>query len=742
MHESRSKQQKQPDTRLHHRRVPLLRQLPALMVAVVATAAVLTSCTIDSRWNRGSVDPLPADEIVELAAAGDCDSLVDAALPVLKAAVESNWPQDSWGRSPYALPWSGSEDAVESFDSEVEASSPAPTIAPPSESMDSSGTASDQAVGSDSASGQTAESGTVIGTNNQEQGVDESDLVKTDGRLLVSIVNGELRVVQLDGGPSIDGVLDLSSRGATDLFLRGDSALVLGTSYGNGQQGSAYQGPTVSVAPGRPEVFEDRSYPDGVIEEGTTTTSTASTTVAPPPPPFTTATTLTLVSLADPAAPTITASADVEGQLVTAREHAGRARVVLRSDAAVMEDVWSATSRDAAVQAADTVSAEELLPRLATDGRVSAIGGCTDVMVASSPVIADDSFSPTPQLSTVTVLTVGDDLADLAPVSVQGTADTVYASTDALYIASASWDEAGSRTDLHRLDLTGGGPATYSGSGKVPGTMVDQFAMSERDGMLRVVTTTQSISTEPMREIGPEVDVAPAPTSEARLSVLDTDGTLDQVASLGGMGIGEQVQSVRFLDDIAYLVTFRQVDPLYAVDLSDPLAPRLLGELKIPGFSEYLHPVGEGLLLGVGRQVDPSSGMDQGLKISLFDMADPTRPAEIDQIVLPETWSEVSNDHRAFLWDPTRRQAVIPTEFNGCGEFGDCSSAPGGAALVVRADGSGLSEIGRISHDTGQGWSLQPTRSVVVGDDLWTVSIAALGLSDADSPTAVQLLPF
>lgn len=733
MHELRSIDRTKRRTAGARRRAPQMMRVHGALAAALAATATLAGCTIDSSWSRGSVEPLPSDLTVELAAATDCDSLVDAARPSLEAAVDSTWPQDSGGSWTDSLPWSGSDDAVESFESDGAARSPIATTTP-SPGGTAGREAMDQAIGGDAAAdttagaGTTAESGAVIGTNNQEQGVDESDLVKTDGRLLVSVVNGQLRVVQLDGTPAIDGVLDLSSRGATDLFLRGDSALVLGTLYGNGQYGPAYEGPAASGAPGEADVFED----------GVTTSSA----VVPSPPPFTTATTLTLVSLVDPAAPTITASADAEGQLVTARDHGGRARVVLRSDAAVMEDVWSATSRDAAVQAVDAVSADDLLPRLATDGRVSAIGDCSDVMVAGSPVVADDSFSPSPQLSTVTVLTVGDDLTDLAPVSVQGTADTVYASTGALYIASASWDEAGSRTDLHRLDLTGSGPATYSGSGKVPGTMVDQFAMSERDGMLRVVTTTQSLSTEPMREIGPEVDVALAPTSEARLSVLDTDGTLDEVASLDGMGIGEQVQSVRFLDDIAYLVTFRQVDPLYAVDLSDPRAPRLLGELKIPGFSEYLHPVGSGLLLGVGRQVDPTSGVDQGLKISLFDMADPTRPAEVDQIVLPGTRSEVSDDHRAFLWDPNRHQAVIPTEFSGCDEFSDCTNTPGGAALVVRADGSGLSEIGRISHDTVQGWSLQPTRSVVAGDDLWTVSIAALGLSDADSPTTVQLLPF
>ena len=105
------------------------------------------------------------------------------------------------------------------------------------------------------------------------------------------------------------------------------------------------------------------------------------------------------------------------------------------------------------------------------------------------------------------------------------------------------------------------------------------------------------------------------------------------------MGVGEQVHSVRFLEDLAYVVTFRQIDPLYAIDLSEPRTRRVLGELKIPGFSEYLHPLGDGLLLGVGREVDPATGIDQGLKISLFDVADPLAMVERDQIVVADGWS-------------------------------------------------------------------------------------------------------
>ncbi len=148
--------------------------------------------------------------------------------------------------------------------------------------------------------------------------------------------------------------------------------------------------------------------------------------------------------------------------------------------------------------------------------------------------------------------------------------------------------------------------------------------------------------------------------------MLDTDGSLDEIGHVGDMGVGEQVHSVRFLDDLAYVVTFRQIDPLYAIDLSDARAPRVLGELKIPGFSEYLHPLGDGLLLGVGREVDPTTGVDEGLKISLFDVADPLQMNERDQIVVADGWSAVSNDHQAFSWDPIRRRAIVPVE-RSCG---------------------------------------------------------------------------
>ena len=416
-----------------------------------------------------------------------------------------------------------------------------------------------------------------------------------------------------------------------------------------------------------------------------------------------------------------------------------------------MEQLSMATTREDAAAVVEGLDGSDLLPRIAVSGRVGPVGGCSDVMLASAETIAptgDDTSLPSGQISTVTVLTVGDDLSDLQPVSVQGAAETVYASTEALFVTSSSWDEAGSRTDVHRFALSGEGPATYTGSGRAPGHLLDQFSLSERGGALRLVTTLDGGGTplpiEPGMGDGGDVaiDIAPVAASSARLTVLDTEGTLDEVGHLDGMGIGEQVQSVRFLDDVAYVVTFRQTDPLYAVSLSDPSNPTLLGQLKIPGFSEYLHPVGDGLLLGVGRQVDPDTGIDEGLKISLFDVSDPVQMTELDQIVLPNSTSEVSWDHRAFLWDPERSQAVIPVELGGCGDAARCPAQSGGEALVVRAGADGLDEVGRFSHEPMAGWRLQPTRSVLVGDDLWTVSVAAIGRTDADTPNSVELVRF
>ncbi len=413
------------------------------------------------------------------------------------------------------------------------------------------------------------------------------------------------------------------------------------------------------------------------------------------------------------------------------------------------------------------LDASEVLPRVSdADGAVTSLGECGTTGVV--PLV--DSGAPEARAltiveppATVSVLTVGETLEDLAPATVSGLADIVYASVDSMFVTSTGWSDAGPSTFVHRFAMTGDDPAVYTGSGIVPGAPLNQYSLSESGGDLRIVTTTDDptgspeVLEMPVENLDEPGIIAPEefiPATEGRVTILrpDESGTLTEIGAVEDLGVGERVQSVRFIGDMAYVVTFRQTDPLYAIDLSDPTDPRALGELKINGFSEYLHPVGDNLLLGIGREAT-EDGMDIGFKASLFDVSDPTSPTEIDKVVIPDAHSSVGNDPLAFAWDPVARHAIFPLE-QYSEEVFDCPPdvncmmpdawGPTTSALVLGVDGDQLSIVSKILHPAPQAdpWRTQILRSVVVERDLWTVSAAGLGLSDADSPTTVQLTAY
>jgi len=689
-----------------HRKSSTTRRL-VLATASFATLALAGACTSDRDWGAPTRPPGPAggpvaaELVSSLRATEDCGDLVASARPVLELAAEQMW--GSGGSNGFDAEVTTTFDGARSSTGAAEDGAAPPVAAMAQESTDSA----------TSLSGGTA-SDTVVGTNNQELGVDEGDLVKTDGSRIVSVLDGVLRVTVLDGSPTVDGTLDLGDRSPSELFLRGDEALVVSTGW---EMRTMAEGPTMDVTRPGPAVPSPEPLPAP----------------RPEPAPFPVSTTVSRVDLADPTNPTVVETVDLEGSLVASRLIDGRARIVLRGEPQALTEMMEASDRDEALDTVAALRAEDLLPQAAVDGDVRELGGCGDVLVSTEPAGGQPAIAPA--LSTVTVVTVGETLGDLAPVSVQGAADTVYASTDALYVGSQRWDSgSGSWTDLHRFDLTGDGAAVHTGSGAAPGRLLNQFSLSERDGALRVVTT---VDEAPDTGVIMPTDESTTTTREwqsrtaARLTVLDTDATLDEIGHIDGLGVGEEVQSVRFVDDLGYVVTFRQTDPLYALDLSDPADPKVLGELKIPGFSEYLHPVGEGLLLGVGREADPTTGRDQGFKVSLFDISDPAAMVEVDRFVVPDGYSAISGDHKAFTWDASRSQAVVPIEHGG----------DGGAAEVIAVRDGRLVRTAELAHDR-DGFRLAPLRSVIVGSDLWTLSPAGLGRSDADAPAGVELLPY
>lgn len=218
-----------------------------------------------------------------------------------------------------------------------------------------------------------------------------------------------------------------------------------------------------------------------------------------------------------------------------------------------------------------------------------------------------------------------------------------YVSTNAIYFLAGSYvnrtEDNYNTSEIWKFSYQDGN-IIGSASGMVKGDIRDQFAMSESDGYLRVVTTYYK--TEPRSTNGflwgssmAIADVASVSNEDMKNGLYILDGNLNVVGSLEDLAPGEQIYSARFFTDTAYFVTFRQTDPLFSVDVSDPTNPVLLGELKIPGFSEYLHPYGKGRLLGIGYAAD-DDGMQTGIKLSMFDVSDPANVKEIATEVIAE----------------------------------------------------------------------------------------------------------
>jgi uncharacterized secreted protein with C-terminal beta-propeller domain len=212
------------------------------------------------------------------------------------------------------------------------------------------------------------------------------------------------------------------------------------------------------------------------------------------------------------------------------------------------------------------------------------------------------------------------------------------------------------------------------------------------------------------------------------VTVLTDDGkSLSQIGQVGGLGKGEQIQGVRFVGDRGYVVTFRQTDPLYVLDLTDPTAPKVTGELKVLGFSAYLHPLDGHLLIGVGSDAT-EQGRITGTQVSLFDVSDPANPKRLQQQVIAASSTQAAFDHHAFLYWPATGLTVLPIqEYN--------SRSQSSYALGLRVTPGGISTVGQVTHPapgatSSPRGSVPIERSLVIGDRLVTFSAAGLLASD------------
>lgn len=246
----------------------------------------------------------------------------------------------------------------------------------------------------------------------------------------------------------------------------------------------------------------------------------------------------------------------------------------------------------------------------------------------------------TPNYLVVSALDTRDEAKEPARKAVLGSGDQVYCNTDALYTASSAYDGETEFTTIFGFPFTEDGLGK-SVTGRVRGHILNQFSLDSFHGALRIATT------ETVKG-----------ASSSRITILDS--SLKTLSSLANIAPGEEIYAVRFLGTKGYVVTFRQTDPLFVIDLSDTGAPKILGKLKIPGFSSYLHPVGENLLLGIGQDTD-LQGTTRGVKLFLFDVSNPAKPREVDSLILPNgTHTDAPSEYKSILFLPGQNSFALP----------------------------------------------------------------------------------
>jgi uncharacterized secreted protein with C-terminal beta-propeller domain len=572
----------------------------------------------------------------------------------------------------------------------TEAGAPERTTAVPKQgrAADSSGTTTES-------SGTPPEHST---TNVQEAGVDEPDIVKTDGNRIVAVAQARVHLVGLDRGKmTLRKVLpDTTVR---NVFLSGERLLVFSAQTAqNSEPGLAWAGQQAV---------------------------------------------LTMYDISNLSDPRRIARLTVDGDVLDARLVGTQVRVVTASspDVDAPSPVFTPDggiaqkSKDELRAAVANTNVDDWIPTYTLqDGVGTEVG--KGRLVECANLARPETFSGLDRVA-VSSFDMGSALQSRKSVGVIAGGQQIYATDKSTYVSTTDWSADGSpaKTSLHKFVTAPSGASTYKGSGDVPGTLLNQYAMSEYNGVLRVASTvSERRGWTNSRQ-----------TTEGLVTTFsEQGGALRQLGHVGGLGRqdNESIRAVRFIEERGYVVTFRQSDPLYVLDLRDAAAPKVVGELKIPGYSGYLHPIGENLLLGVGQSgLEPGSSPAPtrpgqiGVQFSLFDISDPASPSRIDTQTYGGGTAAAEFDPKAFLYWQPRDLIIAPTnlhgDYRGRGAFS--------GLVLLRANADGLKELGRLATTEAYG---SVNRSLVIDDTVYMLSDHALQANSLDTHREIDKLIF
>jgi hypothetical protein len=496
-------------------------------------------------------------------------------------------------------------------------------------------------------------------TNVHEKGVDEADLVKTDGKFVYTLRNNELVIAKTwpVEKPDIVARLTFKTMAPQQLYLHGDQLVLQGYATQPRQNQYAYG-----------------------------------------------STRLIVVDAHDRARPRLKNIYDVDGGTFSSRI-VGDDIYLVQNGALQMPPKLIETAQKVMqkIPRADQTSLRpwEIQARLAATLRRTIYNNLTTKDVEAmlpaiyagnqkTPLACDSLYMPPNNmqlgLTALARISLTSSQTDLVGAMVSG--GTVYASTDSLYVAAPlyNWNQQGyssMQTQIHQFALADkNGKPRYVASGSVDGQILNEFSLSEHNGDLRVATTDWNWN---------------GTQGGNHLFVMRPRGNkLETIGALRGLAKGERIYAGRMFGDKGYLVTFRQTDPLFTLDLSDPTHPRVAGELKINGFSNYIHPMGNDLLLTIGQDAD-SNGRVLGMHLQVFDVKDPANPKrrfhETFAMKGAYSYSAAQNDHHAFTYDPITGTLALPY-----GEYKPDGSTFQGLVAYRIDPKRGFKSLGRIDH--------------------------------------------
>ncbi len=531
------------------------------------------------------------------------------------------------------------------------------------------------------------------GTTTQERGVDEADVVKTDGDRLyvISMFNNDsvLRIVDIGPGGQSQLLSETTLKGyGRDLYLH-DGKVVALTS------GGGYAYPLFLEGGGVADVVAA----DAVAEDDSDNAVSSDIAILPPIGEFVYERPHTLVTVVDVSAGSSTqvlSTTKIDGSVASSRMIDGLLHLVMANYQDYYYDVLprlGAPSLDLS-----PVDAASLLPKYT---QTHANGAETSGTV----VTWENLYRPTDPdgFGVVTVISLDvDDDAGFSALGVVAEPGLIYSSLDALYLTDTNYDWQGNSrttTDIYKFAYQGRS-AIASATGTVPGRILNQYSMGEHNGNLRVASTIDA--TFSFDGLG----VGTVSESQNAVYVLGQSGnSLGILGRVENIAPGETIQSARFIGDKGYVVTFRQIDPFFTMDMSDPTSPRVVGELKVPGFSTFLTPIDENHILAVGQYIPPDDSFGNwGVQLSIFDVTDFANPTQMSNVVLgaeanTSAYSEALWDPKALTYYAEEGVVALPLSIYEYVYFegdGVAVSEPG-TILVTDAGGGSDGSIGAVT---------------------------------------------